>query len=219
MLCKIATRPESAKCVVWRQVRATPTDNGGLPSHAEAAPGKETEWKQQVLELERRLETEVSDMRQTAFEEGLQQGRQEAAAEIKTSSERLAQTLQDLVQFKCKIRKEAEMEVVKLSLAIARRILYRELLTDPEAIHGLVHAALQKIQSRDIWRVRVFPGGVEAVRSCLEKMGTGSLEVAADPALKSGDLLIDTAGGELDASVDTQLLEIQRGFADRLCLR
>ncbi len=219
MLCKVSERPQAAKSVAWRQARINSTNPGGVSSVAEASPAEVTELKAQLAQIEGRLQTELAQARQTAFQEGLRQGREESAAVVSASSERLAQTLRDLVLFKRQVRTEAEMELLKLALAIARRILHRELLTDPEAMHGLVHAALQRIQTRDIWRVRVSPAGAEAVRSCLEQIGIGSIEIAADPTLKSGDLLIETAAGELDASVDTQLQEIQRGFADRLSIR
>jgi flagellar assembly protein FliH len=132
----------------------------------------------------------------------------------------LARTLHDLAQVKRKIRNEAEQEVVKLALAIARRILYRELTTDPESIQGIVHAALQKLQNREIARVRVYPAAAAAVRASLERAGTtAAIEIVADSGLETGAILFETAVGELDASVETQLQEIQRGFADRLALR
>ena len=219
MLCKVAERPQNAKPIVWRQVKANTTDANQVLLPAEAPTLEVAELRTRVAELERQLQTEVAQARQSALQEGLRQGREESAVEVKASSERLAQTLRDLVSLKRKIRAEAEMELLQLSLSIARRILHRELLTDPEAIHGLVHAALQKIQNREIWRVRVFSAGAEAIRSCLKDLSLGSLEVVADPSLKHGDLLIETVVGELDASVDTQLKEIERGFADRLSLR
>jgi flagellar assembly protein FliH len=184
-----------------------------------AAPAETAELKKRIAELELGRESEIAQARQVALQQGFRQGQEESAAEIKTSSERLAKTLADLAAWKKKLRAEAEMDLLNLALAIARRILRRELITDPEAMHGLVYAALQKIQKREIWRVRVYPAGVDAVRSCLDGIGAGSIEMVADSTLKPGDLLIETAVGELDASVDTQLQEIERGFADRLALR
>jgi flagellar biosynthesis/type III secretory pathway protein FliH len=40
------------------------------------------------------------------------------------------------------------------------------------------------------------------------------VEVLADPALEPGSVRLESAAGTLDASVDTQLEEIERGFAD-----
>jgi flagellar assembly protein FliH len=219
MLSKISEQPQAAKPLVWRK-----TLNGSQPtvvSNApqEQQPGQLLELTQRIAELERLRQKEVAEARQAGLQQGKQQGREELAAEIKAASERLAQTLAELAAFKRKIRIEAEMEVVNLSLAIARRILNRELVTDPEAIQGVVHAALNTIQRREIFRVRVYPDGAAAVRSALDRMGASSIELIPDATLRTGDLLIDTALGELDASLDTQLQEIQRGFADKLSSR
>ena len=220
MLCKISARPETARPVAWPQVRGKTANVHGAFSPVEVPSSDVTALHDRIAEIERRRQTEVAQARQIAFQEGLAQGREESAAAVTASSERVAQMLTELVTWKQKIRNEAEAELVKLSLAIARRILHRELVADPEAIQGLVHAALHRIQNREIWRVRVYPPGADAVRSCLEQLGLpSSIQIVADASLKSGDLLIETAIGELDASVDTQLAEIQRGFADRLAVR
>jgi flagellar assembly protein FliH len=219
MLSKIAEQPQNVKPVVWPQVRNSNGQSAGAFLAHEAPTGHVAELKQRIAELERSRQSEVAEAQKAAFQQGRQQAKEEASAEVKTASERLAQTLAELASFKRKIRMDAEMELLNLSLAIARRILNRELLTDPEAIQGVVHAALNAIQRREIYRVRVYPAGAEAVRSALERTGAASVEIVADASLKTGDLLIETALGELDASLDTQLQEIQRGFADRLSLR
>ncbi len=162
-------------------------------------------------------QAELVRAKQLAFEEGVKRGREEAAGEIGNANERLAQTLRDLHGLKKKIRHEAEADVVKLSLAIARRILHRELTADPDSVQGLVYAGLQKLQNREISQLRVSPGAVGPVRNALERVGAyPAITVTPDPRLPGGGIVFETALGELDASVETQLQEIERGFADRL---
>ena len=218
MLCKIAAEPQEARPVTWRHIQNRPAASKGGSAGAAVPASEVAELQQRLAQLEAAKQAEVKRALQAGFEEGLQKAREEAAVEVKASSEKLAQTLAELLRFKRKLRSEAEMELLNLSLAIARRILHRELATDPEAMQGVVHAALQRVQNREVWRVRVYPAGADAVRAALEAVGRGAAQVVPDPALKNGDLLIETAVGELDASVDTQLKEIQRGFADRLAL-
>ena len=43
-----------------------------------------------------------------------------------------------------------------------------------------------------------------------------NLVLVADPALKPGELFFETSQGTLDASVETQLREIERGLIDKL---
>ncbi len=174
----------------------------------------------ELMEGERRRQIEVAQARREGQAEGHRQAREEAAAELSAAQNQIAQTLSELAGVKRKLRNDAECELIKLSLAIARRILHREISVDPEALHGLVHTALQKLQNREISRVRVYPAGADAVRSALERIGAApAIQVFPDPSLKKGDIVFETTFGDLDASVDSQLGEIQRGFADRLSIR
>jgi flagellar assembly protein FliH len=106
---------------------------------------------------------------------------------------------------------------VTLALAVARRVLRRELSVDPEAIRGVVLAALEKLDGQEISRVRVHPAHAAEVSACLRRAVSGrAIEVVPDPAREPGFVIFETERGSLDASVDTQLEEIERGLADRL---
>ena len=66
-------------------------------------------------------------------------------------------------------------------------------------------------------KIRLHPKEVEAIRSGLVSAGLPpEVEIIADGGLERGAIFLDTVRGELDASVNTQLLEIERGFVDRL---
>ncbi len=219
MACKIAEDSITIQPVLWARASVT------VPSRTNSADSFSQENREAALdqarkeEFERSRQVELAQVRKLAFDEGTKKAREEAAAEIKSVDDRLASTLRDLVVLKRRMRGEAESDVVKLSLAIARRILHRELTVDPESIQGVVHAALQKLENREIASVRVCPSAVETVRSALERAGvTTGISVIADPKMHNGDLVFETTLGELDASIETQLKEIARGFSDRLGL-
>jgi len=183
-----------------------------------ADPDNDSETlKRQAEELEAKRALELEQARQSGFEHGVKQARQEAAREMEEALDRLARAIQEVPQVKRKVRNEADNEVVKLSLAVARRVLHREITADPQSLQGVVYAALQRLQNREITKIRVFPASVKAVRAALERNGgMAAMEVIGDDGLKPGALLFETSLGELDASVETQLQEIERGFADRL---
>jgi flagellar assembly protein FliH len=219
MACKIADDSIGIQPVLWASasVPAPSRTNSAdpVPQEGRAAISEQAKYE----ELDRLRQVELTQARKLAFEEGAKKARDEAAAEIKNIDERLARTLRDLVVMKRRMRNEAESDVVQLSLAIAKRILHRELTVDPESIQGVVHAALQKLQNREIACVRVCPSALETVRSALERAGvTTGISVIADPKMHNGDLVFETTLGELDASVEAQLKEIARGFSDRLGL-
>ncbi len=152
---------------------------------------------------------------QKGLEEGLAAARQEIGGQLDAAYERLARTIEELSGLRARFRHEAEEDVVGLALAISRRILHRELTMAPDALLGLVKVALEKIEAREVHRVRVRPEDAAMVQQHLEKMGLPRrVEVTADPGLANGAAIFDSSRGALDVSVETQLAEIERGFAD-----
>jgi flagellar assembly protein FliH len=80
---------------------------------------------------------------------------------------------------------------------------------------GLVKAALSKVDQREIHVIRAHPEALPLIERILQQSGNQRrMELRGDARLDRGALFIETARGELDASVDTQLQEIERGFAD-----
>ncbi len=222
MACKIAETSESIQQVMWPLASPIRLPAVSQPAATPAQkPNQEEVFDAQKLrELERLRQAELAQCRESAFAEGLKKGREDAAIEIKGATDRLAQTLRDIAAVKRRARSEAETDVVKLSLAIAKRVLHRELSLDPESIQGVVHAALQKLANREITSVRVCPSCADSVRQALERAdGLTAISIVPDGRMGIGDIVFETTLGELDASINTQLKEIERGFVDRLGLQ
>src|SRR5580704_1953024 len=118
--------------------------------------------------------------------------------------ERLTRSIQEIANLRARLRHEAEADVVQLALAIARRVIRRELAADPDALCGLVVAALEKLQGQEVSRVKVHPSQTAAVTSCLQQARSGGLvEVLSDPSREPGSVIFETTHGNLDASVDS----------------
>jgi flagellar assembly protein FliH len=54
------------------------------------------------------------------------------------------------------------------------------------------------------------------VAACLREAGGLAVEVVADAAREPGSVVFESERGNLDASVESQLREIERGLADRM---
>jgi flagellar assembly protein FliH len=167
---------------------------------------------------ERQAEQRVREARAAGFREGEAAGRKRAAAELEPVLERLARSIQEMAGLRGQMRREAEADMLRLALEIARRVLRREMAADPDAMRGLVLAALEKLQGQEISRVKVHPSHAALVTELLRKHGTAQpVEVIADASREPGAAVFETERGNLDASVDAQLREIERGLTD--CLR
>ena len=183
------------------------------PRVPEAAPAPPVD----LPAVEREWTARVAEARAAGFAEGEAAGRGRASAELRPVLERLARAIDDLATLRPRLRREAEADMVKLALAIARRVIRRELAVDPEALRGLALAALEKLDAQEISRVRVHASQVAAIAALLgERPGGPPIEVAADSSGDPGTAVFETSRGNLDASVESQLSEIERGLADTL---
>ena len=107
--------------------------------------------------------------------------------------------------------------LVRLDIELAEATFgtHREVTVDPDALNGLVRAALARIDSRELHRVRLHPDDIPAVQRFLDAAGMPSqVDVLADPSLERGGAVFETTRGTLDASIATQMSEIERGFLD-----
>ena len=196
--------------IVWRATGVSITQT--RESSAFSVPdGRASELQQQ--EAEGRV--------RAAYAQGLAAG--EAAAQQRAQHKLdpvlhgLNTLIAELATMKKRVRAEAEDDAVKLAIAIARRVLYRELATDPDAILGLVKAAFGKLNARETHRLRVSPGDAATIQEHRVKLQIPpGLEIASDGSLTPGSAIFETTRGDLDASVETQLAEIDRGLTDTL---
>lgn len=200
----------------------------GSPVKA-SQPRTEPAGSPSLEEVVAHLRQQLAQETALARERGIAEGRAAGIAEGKAAAERqcreqfeelmlrLARTVEEIRQLRPRLRHEAEEDVVRLALAVARRVLHREITLDPAALRGIIRAALDGIDGRESVRIRVHPHTVEPLRRAQEMVGPAApWDVVGDPNVAVGALLLETSRGDLDASLETQLAEIERGFADRL---
>jgi flagellar assembly protein FliH len=196
--------------VIWRKVGPAVA----VPQAVEASPPDNSA---QIAQLEAQYQQKVRDAHTAGVREGEIGGRNRAGAEMQPVMERLTRSIQEIANMRARLRHEAEGDVVQLALAIAKRVIRREMAADPDALRGLVVAALEKLQGQEISRVKVHPSHLTIVKSCLQQaLSGGVVEVLPDSSREVGSVIFETTRGNLDASVDSQLQEIERGLTDRL---
>jgi flagellar assembly protein FliH len=164
----------------------------------------------------RAAENHAGAEQQRAFEAGRQQGTREAHAEMQPVMERLNASIADIIAMRPDLRRRAERDVVQLALMIAKRVLHRELSVDKEALTAIARVAFERLTRSESYRVTVHPQFAAAVTAVLPPSHAARVNIDADPNCAPGTLVIHSAEGVIDASVDAQVEEISRGLADRL---
>ena len=208
MSCKVLPPgdPQPNAPLEWRQVRQ---DGFAAVETTPAAAAR-------LAQMERDCQQRIQAAHAVGVREGEASGRQQATAELQPVLGRLARSIEEMGGLRARFRREAEADLIALSMAIARRVLRREMSVDPEALHGLVLAALEKLHAQEIRRVKVHPSHAAMVAACLREAGGSAVEVVPDAAREPGAVVFETERGNLDASVESQLREIERGLTDRM---
>ena len=215
-------RPYSWRPSTGSVVRETESQPVGVPNERKPAVAALSEAQSQLLkarmgELEVAAAKQGKELRDAAYMEGEKAARNQDAAEVKKVVEKLAQSIQELAALRPRLRSQAEGDVVRLAMAIAKRVVHRELTMDPDSIVALVKAALEKLRVQETERVKVHPDHQKIVKEFLSRSGeTAHIEVIGDASVGLGGVVFETARGEFDVSTDVQLDEIEKGLTDRL---
>lgn len=229
MLCRVLARSLSGKdssgagLPVWvppRSLGSANISDAGHPSSPHASSAEVQELHSKVAELTSLLDSGTKEAWEQGFRAGDTAARQGFEAELRETVSALARTISETAGQRSEIVRRAEADTVRLAIEIARRVLHREISVDPSALSALVGAALEKLRNQEIYRVRIHPDLEKLVKSLLEQFGrNAAIEVIPDPNLARGGVTFEIGRGALDASVDTQLREIERGLADEIRVR
>jgi flagellar assembly protein FliH len=187
----------------------------GLPSGAaDSAP----DASQAAEERSRRQQAEV-------FEQGRQSGQQqlrsESDAALAKNREQISHALQQFAVERQDYYRRVEGEIVALALAIARKILHREVQLDPHVLAGIVRITLEKLDTSTKVNLHVHPKEAADWRRYLASQteDVPAPEVHEDPAIAAGECRIETSLGSTEVGLQAQLKEIETGLLDLLAER
>ncbi len=153
--------------------------------------------------------------RQQGVLEGIAQTEAELQQVVQQERQGVTRALEEFVREKQRYFAGLEKEVVRLSLAIAERVLHREAGMDPLLLAGAARVALEDIRDDRDAVLRVSPEDVGAWVAIMQREGR-EVDVKADPALTRGECLLETANGTAELGVRAQLKEIEHGFFELL---
>ena len=142
-----------------------------------------------------------------AFAQGLEEGRAAGAEQATAEVHRLAALVDSLARPFEDLDEAVEEQLVRLAMVVARKIVRREMRTDPSHVIGVVRDALGvlPVAARDV-RVHLHPDDAELVRRHLKPAeGERAWAVVENPVLTRGGCRIETETSRVDASIETRL--------------
>jgi flagellar assembly protein FliH len=139
------------------------------------------------------------------YGEGLAQGRAQGEAEVRERAARLEGLLQGLADPASEVDEATEEELARLTLALARQVIRRELQAQPGEIIGVIReaVALLPLSAREI-RLRLHPEDAALVRDTLGDQDA-RWQIEEDPSISRGGCLLRTQQSRVDATVEHRI--------------
>ena len=175
------------------------------------------ELESKLEENERHAAQRLENTRRDALEQGKQQAGGDQAAWRERCTTLLKGAVDEFRAHSDEYLAQVEHEVVHLGLAIAERILHRELQLDPLLLSSAVRVALGQLAESTEVRLRVPVAQGEMWTEMVRLMPGLAIrpEVRGDDRLKDGEAILETNLGMVDLSLQAQLVEVERGFFDQ----
>jgi flagellar assembly protein FliH len=149
---------------------------------------------------------------QEGYAEGLRRAEAEQAAAVEHLAALASQTVADAHQF----ARGLEQQIVELALAVAARVVAREVANDPTLVVGVVRETLAEMKEATVVRLRVHPEDYDLVLPHWEQLrqrrGAEQGLLTADERVQRGGCVVETAVGRVDAQLDTRLGQVAETF-------
>ena len=153
--------------------------------------------------------------------EGQTAGFEQATKKLEPLLDGLQQALMQLGNLRQNTYLIIEQEVVELALAIARKIICREIEVDKEIVVCVARKALSKVEDPGNVKIKMNPTDVQFVNQTKYKLSEmiGNIDnVTIEPGenIRSGGCVIETNLGEIDARIEKQLQAVEESFRTAL---
>ena len=112
---------------------------------------------------------------------------------------------------------QLEKEVVELALAIAQKVICREIATDKETVVCVAKEALAKVDDPGKVKIKMNPADLEFINQTKYQLANlipdvNHVTFEAEENIQSGGCIIETELGEIDARIEKQLQAVKESF-------
>jgi flagellar assembly protein FliH len=157
-----------------------------------------------------------------AYARGEAEGRRIAEGEFKEvltdmrrqEGERIGAIFASISSQMREVQKNLETDAYRFALAVAERIIKREVTLSDDIVLAQIREAVQRIVGVESIRLRVHPADEDVVKAHRNAFlgslgGVREMTIETDEGMERGGCIIDSASGNIDARISTQLKQIE----------
>ncbi|WP_164462169.1 flagellar assembly protein FliH [Bacillus sp. FJAT-42376] len=159
--------------------------------------------------------------REAGYQEGLQYGRDDGFHQVSAQIQQANSLVESSRADYLEKLESAEETIVRLAAKMAEKIIASALDEKPALMKEMVKQLLREVKDYDEIKIFIHPDRYEFVRSQKEELkqlltNEQELFLYMDESLSPFDCFVESSFGRIDASVDTQLKQLEKQLLERL---
>ncbi len=190
-----------------------------MPSESAASMGL-AEIKADLQRMIEAIQTNEARI-QEAYERGLEEGVRRATEAQSELAEQYVYGLERLEMLGRTLDVLARHETLEIALLISKRILQKEITTEPMLLIELVKRVAAETMGRKELTIRLHPEDLVVIRAQAPNLSdhfpaVAEITLAEDPSLERGDCIVDTEVEQINLSLEEQLSAIKRAIEEEI---
>lgn len=193
-------------------------------SRGESGYGPVSSWDLPLVEREEGANNQKEDFKdklarleREAYEKGFEQGQKDGLALEKRKMEEVRKQINEMFvglrDLKSRIYAEAEGELLKLVMLIARKVIGEEIRTNSGVIGNTIRSAMKFLSDKRKVRIILNPDDMDEVKKLLPDISAitkgGHFQLSEDKAVKRGGCILETGFGRINAGIEDQLKNLE----------
>lgn len=179
-------------------------------------------YEEETASLKKTHQEEIARITKESNAQGHRQGHQQGLDESRQSVEKALSDLeamsQKIVDSEKAFLRNAEKHIVSLALAVAKKIIGREVKSDKDLVVYTIRESLKLVTDKTRITVLVNPDELENVLSHRRELqeidrDLPEMEFVPDDRIEPGGCIVETRTGAVDGRMESQLEEIERNFS------
>lgn len=173
--------------------------------------------KGEAEQILRKAMEEAELVKEHAKTSGLEEARRLAEESASDKVKEALETLNQAVNERKRIIKDAEGEILRLALKVAEQVIRSEVSLHRDVSLNIVSDAISRVSDREQVLIKVNREDVEHIKKYKDRIssvidGIKSLSIVEDSSVEPGGCVIETNLGYVDARISTKLAAIEEAF-------
>ncbi len=161
------------------------------------------------------LEEGREDGYREGYENGYRKGYEEGLNFFKDKMEYLEKLGEGILLERHRLFEEYKYEIAQMALEIAKKLVFTEILTNPDIIYNIISKAISLMKEKESIKIVVNPVIFGLINgNNILTIGGDKVEIVSDQRLDEGDIIIITPGEKVEFRLKERLKELEESFRD-----